>query len=313
MYSDPPGEFGHLIMGAAIGGIVNWATHGAEFSWEGLGYFGIGALAGAISAGVGAGANVAMAGGSFGAGFMGTAVGVSSTGFIAGAVTGASAGLTNGFISGTGNGLLGGQNLCKSLLEGLDQGWKQGLGGGLTGGILGGIDAMSKDVNFWSGKTDLNLSSGFGAHNIADVNQTVSGKYVGKYEGVNIYESAKLGEGRYSGGITLPGRGIIVGKGVMTRNMYPELMQHEFGHILQAREVGLKAFYTVIGKESLISASMHGKNGWNHNTFWTETWSNHISSNHFGSRYIMSSEFPIQNISIFNYLRLRMASPFFWP
>jgi hypothetical protein len=48
--------------------------------WQGLGYFGIGALAGAASAGIGAGVNVAMAGGTFGAGFMGTAAGVSSTG-----------------------------------------------------------------------------------------------------------------------------------------------------------------------------------------------------------------------------------------
>lgn len=281
--------------------------------WEGLGYFGVGAAAGALSAGVGAGANVAMAGGSFGAGFMGTAAGVSSTGFIAGAVTGASAGLTNGFVSGTGNGLLGGQNLGQSLSSGLDQGWRQGLGGGLTGGIFGGFDAMSKDVNFWTGKTDLNLSTGYGAHNIADVNQTITGKYVGKYEGVNIYESAKLGQGQYSGGITLPGRGIIVGNGVMTRNLYPELLQHEFGHILQANEVGLKAFYMVIGKESLASAAMHGKFGWDHNTFWTETWSNYMSSNYFGSRYIFSSSFPIQNISWYNYLKLKACTYMPWP
>ncbi len=284
---------------------MNWAMNGAEFTWEGLGYFGVGAVAGAVGAGVGAGANVAMAGGSFGAGFMGTAAGVSSTGFIAGAVTGASAGLTNGFISGTGNGLLGGQNLGNSLLSGLDQAWKQGLGGGLTGGIFGGIDAMSEDVNFWTGKTDFNLSSGFGAHNITDVNQTVTGKYVGKFEGTNVYESAKLGEGRYSGGITLPGRGIIVGKGVMSRNLYPELMQHEFGHILQAGDVGLKAFYSVIGPESLISAARHGKNGWNHNTFWIETWANYLSKNHFGTRYILSSEFPIKNIDLFRYTILK--------
>ncbi len=97
------------------------------------------------------------------------------------------------------------------------------------------------------------------------MNQTITSKYVGKYEGVNIYESSKLGKGQYSGGITLPGRCIIVGNGVMKRNLYPELLQHPFGHILQANKLGLTAFYMVIGKESLASAAMHGKFVWDNN------------------------------------------------
>ncbi len=68
----------------------------------------------------GAGVNVSMAGGSFSAGFMGTAVGISSTGFLAGAVTGAAAGFTNGFISGLGNGALDGDSFGQSLFSGVN-------------------------------------------------------------------------------------------------------------------------------------------------------------------------------------------------
>jgi RHS repeat-associated protein len=50
MYNDETGEFWNLIIGGVIGGVVNWATHGSDFSWKGLGYFGVGALAGALGA-----------------------------------------------------------------------------------------------------------------------------------------------------------------------------------------------------------------------------------------------------------------------
>ena len=310
---DPDGEFWNLIIGAAIGGTINWATHGAKFNAQGLKYFGVGALAGALSAGIGAGVNVAMAGGSFGAGFAGPAAGISSTGFVAGAATGASAGFTNGIISGTGNGLLGGQTFNQSLEEGLKGGLKQGLAGGITGGIFGGIDAMKKDVNFFTGKVDLDVSSGLGAHGFSTSSfpkndYTISGKYVGKFEGISVYESSKLGEGAYSGGVTLPGRGIIVGKGAYSKQLAMDLMHHEYGHILQAEEVGMKAFYAVIGKESLASAAMNGKFGHVHNTYWTETWANYLSKDYFGSNYIQSNWFPVQNISFYNLLKLKIAS-----
>ena len=73
---DPDGEWVHLLIGAIVGGVINWAVHGAEFSWKGLGYFAIGAVAGALSAGIGAGVGVAVQGGSFGAGFIGTSTAV---------------------------------------------------------------------------------------------------------------------------------------------------------------------------------------------------------------------------------------------
>ena len=45
-YTDPEGELWWLIP-IAIGGIINWAMNGADFTWEGLSYFGVGAVAGA--------------------------------------------------------------------------------------------------------------------------------------------------------------------------------------------------------------------------------------------------------------------------
>jgi RHS repeat-associated protein len=308
---DPDGRFWHIVIGGAIGGVFNWISNGAQFNAEGLKYFGVGAVAGALSAGIGAGVNVAMAGGSFGAGFAGTATGVASTGFLSGAATGAAAGFSNGFVSGTGNSLIAGNSIGSSLESGLKTGGIQGLIGGVTGGIGGGLDARSKDLNFWNGKTQLDLSQGIGAHGITgSENSTITGRYVGKYEKVSVYESSNLGQGEYSSGITLPGRGIVVGNGAYSRRLAMDLMQHEYGHILQAEEVGLKAFYSVIGKESLVSASMNGRFGHLHRNYWTETWANYLSSNYFGSQYLARSYFPIQNISTFNLIRLKIAS---WP
>ncbi len=49
-YVDENGEFWHIIIGAVVGGIINWATHGCKFTWEGLSYFGVGAISGAVTA-----------------------------------------------------------------------------------------------------------------------------------------------------------------------------------------------------------------------------------------------------------------------
>ena len=49
-------------------------------------------------------------------------------------------------------------------------------------------------------------------------------------------------------------------------------------------------------------------------TFWTETWANHLSKNYFGNGYYANPiRFPVQDISWFNLVRLRLASPLFWP
>ncbi len=49
-YVDPDGEWIHFVVGAVAGGLINWISNGCEFTWEGLSYFGAGALAGLATA-----------------------------------------------------------------------------------------------------------------------------------------------------------------------------------------------------------------------------------------------------------------------
>jgi hypothetical protein len=120
-----------------------------------LGYFGVGALAGAAGAGIGAGISSAMAaGGSFGAGFIGTST-VASTGFLAGAAAGGGAGFATGFALGAGNAWLGGANFGQGLGQGFKGGIIGGASGALLGGVFGGIDAYKRDLDFWTGEIPL--------------------------------------------------------------------------------------------------------------------------------------------------------------
>jgi hypothetical protein len=133
-------------------------AHGAEFSWKGLGYFGIGAAVGAIGAGVGVGIQTASAGAAFGAGFVGSSQGISTiisvgytSSFVTGAAVGAGAGFAGGFTTGFGNGLMQGQNFGLAMWSGAKDGIMGGAIGGLSGGIAGGIDAVRDNRNFWNG------------------------------------------------------------------------------------------------------------------------------------------------------------------
>ena len=288
---------------------MNWTANGAEFSWEGLGYFGIGAVAGALSAGIGAGVNVAMAGGSFAAGFAGTAGGMASTGFGAGFVTGFASGFTSSFISGAGNSWMQGNGFDQGLFSGFNSGFRSGFMGGTTGGIMGGFDALTKGVNFWTGEGTFDLSNAYGASGKEIGKKTVTGKYVGKFEGVNVYESKMLGEyssSRGYSGVTIPERGIIVGKGVYRGDW--DMMKHEFGHILQYRKHGSVAYWNVFASESLHSATFNPNS---HSNFWVETYANYLGKNYFGSWNI--SDYPVQNISYANYLKvLRFQFSIWW-
>jgi hypothetical protein len=142
------------VIGALIGGVTNVIFNAGEIDnfWEGLGYFGIGAAAGALGAGIGAGVSSALAsGGSFGAGFIGTS-NVVSTGFASGFVSGASSGFSSSFVLGFGNAAMDpNNNFNDMILEGLDLGWKGAIGGAVWGGVAGGIDAIKNDRNFWTG------------------------------------------------------------------------------------------------------------------------------------------------------------------
>ena len=316
-YNDPSGEFWHLVIGAAIGGVINWALNGGDFNAKGLGYFATGAVAGALSAGIGSGVNVAMAGGSFSAGFWGTAAGISSTGFIAGAATGASAGFAGGFVSGAGNSWVGGNSFGKGLIEGLKSGGISALSSGVIGGLIGGFDALNKGTNFWTGKAKFDIAGAYSCSGCMPSDfelgeSTITGKYVGQFEGVNVFESKMLGSltdpnaSHYSA-FTAPERGIVAAEGVFTSGLKDgtAMMQHEFGHILQFRKIGSYAYWQVIAPESLASATFGTYES--HRRFWTETWANYLSREYFGKAWIGGSSYPVMNVSKFNWLRIRIS------
>jgi RHS repeat-associated protein len=167
----------------------------------------------------------------------------------------------------------------------------------------------SKKVIYISKKT-----AATGGVNIKSLGKIILGTYVGKFEGVNVYESSIHGQwsprGGYSG-VTIPERGIIVATGLYKEDEYNNdkwYMRHEFGHILQYRKFGTLAYYRIIAPESFLSATMHGKLGWNHNNFWTETYANYLSSKYFTDEsWTTDPAYCPQNISWYNLLRLRAA------
>jgi len=148
-YTDPSGEFIHLVIGAALGGVINWLANGAQFNAAGLGNFGVGALGGALGAGIGAGFG-ALASGAGHFSFMSSAA-LGAQGFGAGAAAGFGAGFTGGLITGTGNSLIKGENIGKSISQGINSAFWGGALGGLSGGITGGIRAARAGRDFWSG------------------------------------------------------------------------------------------------------------------------------------------------------------------
>ena len=78
-YTDPDGEWVHIVIGAVIGGVINWAAHGCQFNIDGLVAFGIGAAGGALTAATGGAAL-----GALGTAGIFSATGVLGTGFAAG-------------------------------------------------------------------------------------------------------------------------------------------------------------------------------------------------------------------------------------
>ena len=152
-YTDPDGEFWHLIAGAIIGGTCNWILNECKDGWEGFGYWSIGAFAGALGAGVGAGISSSMAGGSFGAGFIGSKTAmVSASSIISGTAIGGGSNTASCFITGFGNSLIKDESFKDALWNGLKSGFIGGTIGALRGGISGGITAYRDDRNIWNGK-----------------------------------------------------------------------------------------------------------------------------------------------------------------
>ena len=80
-YTDPDGEWIHIVIGALVGGVINVATHWKDIDniWEGIGSFTIGAGAGAVTAATGGATS----------GFFASAAGAAVVATGAGAVTAA--------------------------------------------------------------------------------------------------------------------------------------------------------------------------------------------------------------------------------
>ena len=136
-YTDPDGEFWHIIAGAAIGGISNLA-----FNWNNcdgwqdyVSYFAIGAAAGGLGAAVG--------------GYVFSAMPVS--GFVGGAVSGAVSGATSGFFNGYGNAMMHGASSSETLKYAFQSSTVGGLIGGITGGLSQGFSDLRSGYSFWDG------------------------------------------------------------------------------------------------------------------------------------------------------------------
>ena len=71
------------------------------------------------------------------------------------------------------------------------------------------------------------------------------------FENTKIFETKFICKGR---GITLPNFGIFLNSRTYSQKKDLWLVKHEFGHILQYREIGFIKFYFKIGIPSLWSA-----------------------------------------------------------
>ena len=141
-YVDEDGEYWWIAAAVFIGGASNLgmkALNGQIHSWEdGINAFGIGAVAGAVSAvaGYGAFSLVAGAGATAGTG-----------GFLVGAASGAIGSLAGASILSVGNH----QKFGDPEYTWKEYAWATGIGG-LAGGISNGMMAVFQGNNFWTGE-----------------------------------------------------------------------------------------------------------------------------------------------------------------
>lgn len=150
-YTDPSGEIVHVIVGAAVGGLINLGVKAYQGKinsiGDGLAAFGIGAAVGAVGAATGGAAFLA-AGGAAGG------VGGFAAGFVGGAVGSAFATP----IQSIGNSLYFGDPMLTPQQYG-----QSVLFGGLFGGTLQGVSAIANGRSFFNGnlpKTTPTLNPG---------------------------------------------------------------------------------------------------------------------------------------------------------
>lgn len=171
-YVDKNGEFIHIIIGAAIGGIINFtvkAVQGKIHNFgDGFAAFGIGAAAGAFGAFTGGLAFVA-AGGSLSVAGAG--------GFIAGAAGGLAGSVTAAPIQSAGNSLYFGDPFLKPK----DLLYSAALGA-LTGGAINGTIAAFNGCNFWNGDMIASGRGTFSFNNTSITEKTTAVSPNGKSE-----------------------------------------------------------------------------------------------------------------------------------
>jgi hypothetical protein len=131
VFSDPDGDFIHILIGAGIGAVVNIGVQAFQGNINSLGDLGMAALIGGGAGALGA----ATGGAAFAA--AGSAGIISGTGgVLGGVIAGASGGAMGGFVQGTGNALYFGD---KNIGDALGQGFREGAAGLVMGGVIGGV------------------------------------------------------------------------------------------------------------------------------------------------------------------------------
>jgi hypothetical protein len=166
-YTDPDGEWVHIVVGAAVGGVINLATNnliaqtGKNFSGSVDGgqlllNMGIGGVSGI--AGYGAGQ---WAGNHLG-GVVLNGMQVSANSALGGAVTGAIGGAAGGYAGGFTGGFLMTGNLSDAHQAGVSGAW-MGTGiGASAGGVGGYVSAKKAGLNPWTGKPNKSVVIGEG-------------------------------------------------------------------------------------------------------------------------------------------------------
>lgn len=179
--TDPDGEWIHIVIGAALGGVINLgikAFQGKIHNFkDGAVAFGIGAAAGAITAATGGAAT--------------SALGLSAASFAGGAVAGAAGAATGGLVQGLGNAAYFHDSY--SFKE-----WAIGIGiGTVTGGVIGGI--VAPKGKFWMGSR---FSGSGGALTFVDA-ELPDGSVVKSFAGVNSGDAVAYGTKANSIGVEL--------------------------------------------------------------------------------------------------------------
>jgi len=219
-YKDPSGEFFVIddLVAAAIGGVLNLGTNLIQGNvhnfWQGLKYFGVGAVAGDLAlygpvgwmaggAILGAG-NTAIAGGNYSqimenafigafAGVVGGAAGqwaaeglggVVINGFnvsspvLKGAISGAIGGAVGGYAGGFTGGIISTGDVKKANQMGLEGAATGAVVGGIVGGVAGYNAAKTSDINPWTGKANNSIVIGEGMDRVNFVTKDLGSKNI---------------------------------------------------------------------------------------------------------------------------------------